>query len=264
MHSIWTGSISFGLVNIPIKLYSAVTETQIDFDMLDKKDLSGVRYAKISKATGREIPYEDIVKGYKYDDEHYVVVSKEDFDKVSPEKTKAIEIIDFVKATEIDAVYYEKTYFLEPEKNGAKSYGLLKEALSKSGKAGVALFVLRNKQHLSIIKPYENIIVLHQLHFNTELRKTADLKIPETDIKAKELEMALSLIEQLSGKFDPQNYKDNYTEDLMKIIDQKAKGKTTKAEAPVKSPAKVKDLMSLLKESLIIKKKVPKKEKENA
>ena len=261
MHAIWSGSISFGLVNIPVKLYSAVTEAQIEFDMLDKKDMSGVRYAKISKASGREIPFEDIVKGYKYDDAHYVVVTKEDLDMVSPEKTKTIEITDFVNDIEIDSVFYEKTYFLEPEKSGAKSYSLLKEALVKSKKAGVALFVLRNKQHLSIIKPYKDILVLNQLHFNHDLRETGDLKIPATEIKPKELEMALTLIEQLTGEFDPDSYKDTYTNELMKIIDLKAKGKTVKTEEVKKTTPKVNDLMSLLKESLSIKKKKS-KEKE--
>jgi DNA end-binding protein Ku len=255
MHAIWSGSITFGLVNIPVKLYSAITETQIDFDMLDKKDLSGIRYAKISKSTGREIPFEDIVKGYKYDDEHYVVINKEDFDKVSPEKTKTIEILDFVDDSEIQSIYYDKTYFLEPEKSAAKSYSLLKEALTKSNKVGVALFVLRNKQHLSIIKPFENIIVLNQLHFFSEVRDVKDMKVPPTTIKDKELEMALALVDQLSGKFDPQKYKDSYTDDLLKIIDQKSKGKSIKTEAPTKATPKVNDLMALLKESLKVKKK---------
>jgi DNA end-binding protein Ku len=262
MHAIWSGSISFGLVNIPVKLYSAVTETQIEFDMLDKKDMSGVRYAKISKASGREIPFEDIVKGYKYDDTNYVVVTKADFDKVSPEKTKTIEITDFVNTAEIEAVFYDKTYYLEPEKSGSKSYALLKEALVKSKKAGVALFVLRNKQHLSIIQPYKDILVLHQLHFNHDLRDTSDLKIPDSDLKPKELEMALTLIDQLTGKFDPDSYKDTYTNELMKIIDQKAKGKPVKTEAFKVSTPIVNDLMSLLKESLSLKKKKG-KEKES-
>lgn len=261
MRAIWSGSVTFGLVNIPVKLYSAVEDTQINLDMLDKKDLSPIRYAKISKATGKEIPYEDIVKGYKYDEDHYVVVTPEDFNIASPEKTKTIDIVDFVKDEDIEPIYYEKPYYLEPEKNAAKSYALLKEALIKSKKVGVALFVLRNKQHLSILKPYGNLLILEQLRFSTEIRNPDELKIPASqEVKGKELEMALALIDQLSTKFSPDNYKDTYTTDLMKIIEQKSKGKPITTKTTEVTPPKVKDLMSLLKESLNAKKKQTEKE----
>lgn len=255
MRAIWSGSLNFGLVNIPVKLFSATVDSQLDFDMLDKNDLSPIRYAKINKITGKEIPYEDIVKGYKYDGEHYVVINPQDLEKASPEKTKAIDIVDFVKDEEIDPVYYEKPYFLEPEKTAAKSYNLLKDALIKSKKVGVALFVLRNKQHLAIVKPYKNLLILNQLRFGTEIRDPSELKIPDAEIRGKEMEMALALIEQLSGTFKPDDYKDNYTDDLMKIIEQKSKGKPVKAKASEPEPRKVKDLMSLLKESLDKRKK---------
>ncbi len=260
MRAIWSGSVTFGLVNIPIKLFSAISDTHVNLDMLDKKDLSPIRYAKISKSTGKEIPFEDIVKGFKTDEDQYVVITQKDFDDVSPEKTKAIDIIDFVKDAEIDPIYYDKPYYLQPEKNAAKSYALLKEALVKSKMVGVALFVLRNKEHLSILKPYGDILILHQLRFSDEIKDPEELNIPTSVTKPKELDMALALIDQLSTKFVPENYKDNYTTELLKIIEAKSKGKKpVKAKAPDEAPSQVKDLMSLLKESLNVKKKIPEK-----
>lgn len=265
MRAIWTGSLNFGLVNIPVKLYSAVNDTSIDFDMLDKKDLSPIKYQKISKATGKEVPYSDIVKGYKFDGEHYVVLTDEDFQKASVEKTKTIDIVDFVKDEEIDSIYYEKPYYLEPDKNAAKPYSLLKDALIKSEMVGVAFFVLRNRQHLAIVKPMGNILVLNQLRFADEIRNPEELKTPgNIETKGKELDMALALIDQLSVKFQPENYKDTYTEDLMKLINEKAKGKVVKARGEEPEPSKVKDLMSLLKDSLKVQKKSKKTEKETA
>src|SRR6266540_2683989 len=187
MRAIWTGSIAFGLVNIPVKLYSAVNEHEIDLDMLDKETLAPIRYARISTASGKEIPWKEIVKGYKYDSEHYVVITDEDFKKVNVRKSKAIDIIDFVKEDEIPSIYFERPYYLEPDKGAAKAYALLREALSKSGKVGIAQFVLRNKQHLALIKPYERIIVLNQIRFAHELRKPEGLEVPETEeFKGKE------------------------------------------------------------------------------
>lgn len=251
MRAIWSGAINFGLVNIPVKLYSGTISNAIDFDMLDKHDNAPIRYARISTTSGKEIPYENIVKGYKYNGEDYIVITKEDFEKVNVEKTKTIDIVDFVKEVEIDSVYYEKPYFLEPDKSAAKSYALLREALLKSKKVGIALFVLRNKEHLGIIKPYGELIVLNQIRFEQELRKPDELNLPKLkEIKGKELEMALALIDQLTSKFKPENYKDIYTDELMKMIEKKAKGEIVKPQGKKRKAGEVKDLMTLLKASL--------------
>lgn len=255
MRAIWSGAISFGLVNIPIKLYSAAESNPLSFDMLDKHDHSQIKYKRVNSNTGREVPYEDIVKGYKIDDE-YVVLTDADFKKVNIEKTKTLDIVDFVNEDEIDSVYYEKPYYLEPDKNASKSYNLLMEALKKSKKVGVAIFVIRNREHLGVIKPHQNMLILNQIRFQHEIRKPEDLTIPKgKELRGKELEMALALIDQLSGKFEPKSYKDTYTDEIMKMIEMKAKGKTVRAKGKEPKATKPSDLMTLLKASLKQKKK---------
>lgn len=251
MRAIWSGAISFGLVNIPVKVYSATNQQRIDLDMLDKKDHSRIRYARISTGSEKEIPYEDIVKGYKWGDD-YVVVEKEDFDKISPEKSKTIDIVDFVEEEEIDSMYYEKPYFLEPDKTASRSYALLRDALKKSKKVGIAIFVFRNRQHIGVVKPSGNALILNQIRYADELRNTEGLNLPgEQAVKGKEIDMALSLIEQSTSGFDPSQYKDEYTEELLKLIEQKAEGKTIKApKAKAPKPTKPDELMELLKASL--------------
>lgn len=253
MRAIWTGSLSFGLINIPIRLYSATaTEDKLSFDMLHKTDLSPIRYARICRADGKEIPYEDIVKGYEYRKGDYVVLTDEDFKNAYPKKTKTVDIVDFAKETEIDSIYYEKPYYLEPDKGAGKAYALLREALKKSKKVGVAKFVLRNKEHLAVIKPFGKAIVLNQLRFKEEIRKPEGLNLPESSqARGKEVEMALALIEQLSEPFKPDDYKDTYHQELKKVIAAKAKGKkfkTPKEEEPV--PTEIVDLVAMLKQSL--------------
>ncbi|HPJ09560.1 MAG TPA: Ku protein [Flavobacterium sp.] len=250
MRSIWTGAISFGLINIPIKLYSAVQESTLDLDMLDSKDLSHIKFQRINEKTGKEVKFADIVKGYQVDDK-YIVLEEADFEAADAEKTKLIEIVNFVAEKEIDSIYYEQPYYVEPDKSGTKAYALLRDALQKSEKVGVTTFVLRNKESLAILKPYGNVIVLNRIRFAQEIRDTSDLKLPAVaKTKSKEIDMANKLVEQLTEKFDISDFKDTYTEKLMKIIKAKAKGKN-----PV--PAKMKvvhkqsdDLMSMLKASL--------------
>lgn len=252
MRSIWSGALSFGLVNIPVRLYSATRENELHFEMLHKTDLSPIRYARICKKDGKEIPYKDIVKGYEYQKGDYVVLVEEDFKKANVRLSKTIDIVDFVNEDEIDTVFYEKPYFLEPDKGAANPYGLLCEALRKSKKVGIARFVLRNREHIGVIKPYHNAIILNQLRYNAELSKTSELKIPEvTKFPSREVEMAIKLIEQLTINFKPETYHDSYTEELLQIIDEKAKGKPRKkAKEPDISPTGVKDMMSMLKASL--------------
>ena len=249
MKAIWTGSIGFGLVNIPIKIYSAIESSDIDLDMLDKKDYSNIRFKRVNEQTGKEVAWENIVKGYKMDDK-YIVLTDEDFEKASPEKSKIIEISEFVNEKDIDSIYYETPYYTAPEKNGAKAYGLLRDALKKSGKAGLGSFVLRSKESLCLIKAMDEVIVLVKIRFAKEIRDKTELNISVTKSKPAELKMAEQLINQLTHKFDIEKYKDTYSIELMKLIKAKAKGKklTTPKMKVVHSTAK--DLMSQLKASL--------------
>ncbi|HEX2984110.1 MAG TPA: Ku protein [Ignavibacteriales bacterium] len=252
MRPIWSGSISFGLVNIPVKLYSGSQNHNLDLDMLSKDDLCPIQFKRVCRNDGREVPYEDIVKGYQYQEGDYVVLTQEDFDKANVEKTNTIDIQEFVKDSEIDSVYYDKPYFLQPDKSGLKPYLLLREALKKSKKVGVATFVLRNKEHVVVVRPYGHIILINQLRFADEVRDAGeiDIKEPKKSVSDKEIQMALSLIEQSTAKFNLKKYKDTYVEDLKKIIEQKAKGQRPKAKGKKPQPTKVIDLMTLLKKSL--------------
>jgi DNA end-binding protein Ku len=210
MRSIWTGAISFGLVNIPVKLYSAVQQQELDLDMLAKKDLSPIRYARINKSTGKEVDYKDIVKGFEYEKGQYVVVTDEDIKKASPEKSKSIDILDFVKEEDIDSMFFDKPYYLEPDKGAAKSYALLAKALSKAGKVGIARFMIRNRERIGALKVVDGMIVLNQLRYASEIRKPGELNIPSQEkVTQKEVELALKLIDQLtSDQFNAEEYKD--------------------------------------------------------
>jgi DNA end-binding protein Ku len=251
MRAIWTGSIGFGLVNIPIKMYSAVEESSLDLDMLDKKDHSNIRFKRVNENTGKEVAWQNIVRGYLLD-EKYVVLDDTDFEKASPEKTKHIEITQFIDEKEIDSVYFELPYYLAPEKSGVRAYVLLREALEKTGRAGVGMFVMHKREHVAIIKPSEDrdVLVLNRIRFPQEIRSTKDLEIPASKPKPAELKMAINLIEQLTEPFDPSKYKDDYTGKLMKIIQAKAKGKKTPFKPMKVVHSKTQDLMDQLKASL--------------
>lgn len=256
MRAIWTGAISFGLVNIPVRIYSAINSgASLNLDMLYKKDLSPIRYAKIATSTGKEIDYKDVVKGYEFEKGQYVVIDEKDFEKASPEKTKTVDIVDFVKESEIDSMYFDKPYFLEPDKGAAKPYALLRDALKKSKKVGIAKFVIRNRERIGALKVSGNVIILNQMRYADELRSSEDIDVPASKVSSKEVEMALKLIEQLTSKFKPGQYKDTYINELKKVIDAKAHGKTIKAPKAKKAPAKVKDLMTVLQQSLKASKK---------
>ncbi|MBL7914359.1 MAG: Ku protein [Bacteroidia bacterium] len=255
MRNIWKGSISFGLINIPVKLYPAIQESSLDLDMLDPKDFSNIKFKRVNENTGKEVPYDKIVKGYK-SDKGYIVLDEDDFIAADVVKTKTIDIESFVLESEIDSLYYEQPYFLEPDQGAMKAYGLLRDALSSSGKVGVATFVLRNKESLAILKPYQKVIVLNRIRFSQEIRKTTELKVPAVSTKkSKELVMANKLIAQLTEKFDISSYKDNYTEKLLKIIKKKAKG--TKITVPKMKVVKKQNdnIMDMLKASLDTKKR---------
>ena len=249
MRSIWSGAISFGLVNIPVKLNSAIeTGEGLDFDMLSKKDMGKIRYARIDSKTGKEVPWKEIVKGYEYAKGKYVVISDEDFKKASPEKSKTIDIIQFVKEEEIDPIYYEKPYYLVPDKGADKSYHLLIKALEDTETVGLAEFMLRNRMHVCALKSYNGVLLLNQMRYQEEIREAPEVKTEK--ITPKELQLATKLIEQLTEKFDAAAFKDTYVTELKKVIKAKAAGKDIHIAEPKKATATVKDLMEVLKQSL--------------
>lgn len=251
MRAIWSGAIGFGLVNIPIKLYSASEESSIDLDMLDSKDFSNIKFKRVNAKTGKEVAYENIVKGYKMED-RYIVLEKEDFEAASPEKSKILSIKQFVNHDDIDPAYFETPYFLEPQKNSEEAYKLLLKSLVKTKMAGIGTFILREKEILCLVRPYENkILMVNRMRFPQELRSYEDLNIPAgKNPKEEELKMAESLIRQLATDFTPEKFKDTYHDDLMKIINQKAKGKAVKIDEPAEKQTAPRDLMAMLKASL--------------
>jgi DNA end-binding protein Ku len=258
MKSIWKGAISFGLVNIPVRLYSATERETVDFHMLSKKDHSRIRFLRVSEASGKEVPYEEIVKGYELEDGGYIIVSDEELAEAAPEKSGTIEIQEFVDESEISSLYFDKPYYLEPDKTAAKAYALLREALAKSRKVGISQFVLRNREHLCALKAMGEVLVLNSLRFSSEIRQASELSLPTKEkISQSETSLALQLIEGLTDKFDPKKYKDTYSEEVRKLIDAKAKGQKIKAPAKAAPSTKVIDLTAALKESL----KTPKKKR---
>lgn len=252
MRAIWSGSISFGLVNIPVKLFSGVTGAHsLDLDMLSKKDLSPIRYARISTGTNKEVAWKDIVKGYEVEKGKYIVITDEDFKKASPEKTKTIDIVQFTAEEEIDPVFYEKPYYLVPDKGAEKPYALLLKALEKAKKVAIANCVIRNREHFFTIKPFaQKVLLLHQLRYADEISEIPEIK-GTAKISSAEISLAMKLIDQLTNKFKPDSFKDTYINALRKMIKAKASGKKISAPAVAeKKPAAVKDLMHILKESL--------------
>lgn len=254
MRSIWKGSIGFGLVSIPVKLFSAVQTTSLDFDMLDSRDHSRIRYQRVNEHTKKEVPFDKIVKGYKIDDE-YVIMDDHDFEDAAPEKSKVITIESFVDVDEVNPMFYETSYYTEPDTKNNKAYGLLLQALIKSKKAGLARFVLRSTESLCIVHPVKNVLVVTRIRFGQQIRDTEDLEIAkDMDISKKELDMGLALIDQYSEKFDVSKFKDEYNDSLLKIIEAKSKGKraTVKKLKPHKTSGT--DLYDQLMESLKTKK----------
>ena len=251
MKSIWKGSIAFGLVNIPIRLYSATETLGITTHMLYKKDLSRIRFQRVAESTGKEVSAEEIVRGYEVDKGQYVILSDEELAEVAPAKSTGIEIQEFVSESEISSLYFEKPYYLEPDKGAAKAYALLREALAKSGKVGIAQFVLRNRESLCVLKPQGNGLVLNALRFAAEIRSMDELSLPSQEkLSASEVSLATKLIEGMAGKFDPAAYKDTYTEEVQKLVEAKAKGEKRRAPAPKAAKSNVIDLVSALQESL--------------
>ena len=254
MKAIWTGSIGFGLVNIPIKLFSAIQTSHLELDMLDKKDHANIKFKRVNENSKKEVLWENIVKGYMLNGK-YVVLDDKDFAKAAPEKSEHIEITQFVEEKEIDTIYYETPYYVQPEKSGTRAYALLKEALAKSGKVGLGTFVMREREHICIIRAKDNLLILNRLRFPEEIRGTSELNLPTAKSKPEEVKMAVSLITQLTKPFNTKNFKDDYTEKLLKIIKAKARGKTVPFKPLKIVHSKSKDLMEQLQASLSSKKK---------
>ncbi|WP_449437103.1 non-homologous end joining protein Ku [Pedobacter steynii] len=255
MRSIWKGTIGFGLVSIPMKLYSAVQTSSLDLDMLDGRDHSRIKFQRINENTRKEVPYDKIVKGYRYKGDNYVIVEESDFEAAAPEKTKTIEIESFVDIASVNPMFYETSYYSEPEAKSNKAYALLLQVLKKSKKAGLARFVLRNSESLCIVHPVGNVLVVTRIRFQQQIRDQDELKINEkVSINKKELDMGLALVNQYAEDFDVSKYEDTYQKKLLKLIDAKAKGKrpTIKKLKPRKE--KEDDLYSQLMGSLNSKK----------
>ncbi|HET7898865.1 MAG TPA: Ku protein [Flavisolibacter sp.] len=248
--AIWSGNVSFGLINFPVKLQSAAQDDNLDFDLLSKGDLAPIHYARIDSKTGEEIAYKDIVKGYQYAKGKYIVVTDEDFEKARPHLAKSIDIIQFVKEEEIDPLYYEKPYYIVPSKGAEKSYKLLVKALDETKTVGIAEFMLRNRAHLCALKSYEGVLLLNQLRYAEEIRSLPDAKTASARITPKEIQLATKLIHQLTETFNPAAFKDTYVAELKKVIRAKAEGKNIHIAEPRKIPSDVRDLMEVLKESL--------------
>ncbi|WP_419700962.1 Ku protein [Mucilaginibacter sp. NFX135] len=254
MRSIWKGSIGFGLVSIPVKLYSAVQTSSLDLDMLDSRDHAHIKFQRVNENTKKEVPYDKIVKGYKYDDD-YIIVEESDFEAAAPEKSRVIEIENFVDMDEVNPMLYETSYYTEPETKNNKAYALLLEALKKSGKAGLARFVLRSTENLCIIHPVKKSIVVTRIRFEQQIRDQDELKLDDkVTVSKKELDMGLALINQYAAPLDLSGYKDEYHSELLRLIEAKAKGKRPTIKKLKPKAAKSNDLYDQLMSSLTAKK----------
>lgn len=262
--ALWRGAISFGLVHIPVHLFSAEKRDELDLTMLDKRDFAPIGYKRINKETGKEVDWDNIVKGYEYESERYVVLSDEDLKRANVEATQTIDILGFVKAEQVPLVYYEQPYYLAPDKGGDKVYALLRETLRRADKIGIAQVVIRTKQHLVALVPMADAIVLNTLRYADEIRPTDGLDLPKKNsklagISEAEVKMALSLVDGMTEAWDPKQYRNSYRDDVLAMVQKKIKANQTKTitepepEAPAKSTAKIIDLMALLKQSLSVK-----------
>jgi DNA end-binding protein Ku len=259
--AIWKGSISFGLVQIPVGLFSAASPDELSFRQLDKRNMSPIGYRKYNKNTGEDVDGDEIVKAFEYESGQYVVLSDEDLKRANPEKTQTVEITDFVDLDDIEAVYFDKPYYLAPTGKNKKAYALLREALKRTRKVGIAKVVIRSREYLSAVVPQGDVLVLEILRYPQEIRSTDDLEVPHGDVAAlglneRELEMAERLVEGMTGEWDPAKYTDTYRDDLMQLIQQRIESGNTNApdETPVEEIADPKgdviDIMALLKRSV--------------
>ncbi len=255
--ALWKGAISFGLVHIPVELHKAVESHDLDLTMLDKRDFSPIGFKRYNKSSGKEVTWDNIVKGYEYSDGEYVVLSDEDLRLANPKATQTIDILAFVDADSVPLTYFETPYYLAPGRGGDKVYALLRETLLKAGRIAIATVVIRTRQHLCALVAVGDSIIMNTLRYATEIRSVDDLKLPgDAGITDKELKMALSLVEDMSEKWNPKAYHDTYREDVLKLVEKKVKAGQTHTlteptgEAPVPKASNVVDLVALLKQSL--------------
>jgi DNA end-binding protein Ku len=247
--AIWTGSIAFGLVNVPVRMYSAVEDHSLHFNYVHAPDGSRIGYEKVCKEEGKSVPDSEIVKGFEYEKGEFVVLGKEDFEAARTEGVKTIEISDFVPYDEIDPIYFERTYYLGPEENGERVYALLLRAMEESSLAGIAKWVMRDRQNLGCLRVREGAITLERMHFADEVRSVEDIAPKKMKVDEKELAMASQLVEQFRDSFDPNEYRDTYRDALCEIIKAKRKGEPVHAE-PTAEPEAPTDLMAALRASL--------------
>jgi len=266
--TLWKGAISFGLVHIPVGLYSAEKRNSFDLTMLDRRSMKPVGFKRYNKETGEDVSWDDIVKGYEYEKGWYVVLTEEDFKRANVEATQTVDILSFVNRDEIGSMYYETPYYLAPDKRGHKGYALLRETLTQTGKVGVANVVIRTRQYVAVLIPYKDVILMNTLRYPSELRDTDDLDVPSSNLKevgvsSREVEMARRLVEGMSTAWKPEEHRDTYHEDLLALIEKRVQaGQTEVVTEPSQEeeqrPAKgeVVDLMALLKKSVEEKGKV--------
>ena len=259
--SLWKGAISFGLVHIPVVLYSAENRNSFDLTMLDRRDMKPVGFKRYNKDTGKDVPWEDIVKGYEYEKERYVVLTDEDFRRANVEATQTVDIASFVDAEEIPPIYFETPYYLAPDKRGEKGYVLLRETLKKTNKVGLATVVIRTRQYVCALIPRDGIIVLNTLRYAGELKSAKDIDVPSANLKtlgvtAREIEMAAKLVEEMTDDWDADKFRDTYHDDRMKLIEKRIRAGRTEVisepeeEGEPRAQAEVIDLMALLKKSV--------------
>ncbi|MFC4078045.1 non-homologous end joining protein Ku [Salinithrix halophila] len=251
MHTIWKGAISFGLVNIPVKMFSATKDKSISFRNLHRKCKTPIQYTRTCPTCKTEVPWEEVVKGYEYADNQFVLMEKQEIESIMPENRKSIEILDFVRLEEIDPIYFDRTYYLGPGDNGNRAYALLRDAMQETGKIGVAQITIRSKQSLAVVRVYNQCLVIETIYYPEEVRDAGQVpEVPrEIDLPEKEQKMAVQLIDNLTAEFDPEKYQDDYRRTLEEAIAKKVKGEEI-VEAPERQPERVVDLMEALKASL--------------
>jgi DNA end-binding protein Ku len=252
--AIWSGAISFGLVNIPVKLYSAVSKKTVRFHQLDREDNQRIQQKRVNPRTGEEVPYENLVKGYELAPDRYVVITPEELDGLEPQKTRTIDIEDFVELSEIDPIYYDHPYYLVPDKGAAKAYKLLLDAMKDAEKVAIARVVIRSKENLVAIRPLDGVLTMETMLFSDEVIPSDGIEeIPadgEAKTSARELEMAKQLIDSLTAEFEPGKYRDEYRDRVLDMIERKAEGQDVVVEMPEEEPQKVPDLMAALEASI--------------
>jgi DNA end-binding protein Ku len=261
--TVWKGHLTFGLVSFPVKVFSAARSESISFNQLHKPDNSRIKQVIYCQAEDKPIPRNEIVKGYEYEKDRYVVVDDEDIKKAAPKSSKVMELLEFVKSQEVDPVYLESSYYLAPDEAGEKPYALLLEALRRTGYVGLAKVTMHNREHVVFLRPSQQSIVMHTMYYVNEVRKSEEFRTDTSLVKEKELELAMSLVESLAASFAPEKYKDDYRESLQAMIQAKLRGQEV-VEAPAPQMAKVIDIMEALKQSLALARKPPVSVKEPA